>query len=438
MRRDLRLHDNAGLFHALKSSLPVKVIFIFDVNILNKLKDNSDPRVTYIYKTLSSLDDTLKSMGSSLQIYHNCPIKVWEGLCQDEFLRNVFVNRDYEQYSIERDSKIEKLLKRNQINFHTFKDHVVFENIEVAKNDMTPYTVYSPYKKKWLKKLGLGVKPSSGDFCYLESYPCDKYYNNFLKVDMPFELKLEDMGFVESKVKFPSNVILEQTLIDYEYKRDFPNIEGTSKLGIHLRFGVVSIRELVNVALRTSQAYLNELIWRDFYSMILQSFPHVEKNCFKLKYNNIEWRADKSDFESWSKGFTGYPLVDAGMRELNSTGFMNNRVRMVTASFLTKHLLIDWRKGEQYFSEKLLDFDLASNNGGWQWAAGCGTDAAPYFRIFNPYAQAEKFDKQNGYIKKWVPEFGTNEYIQPIVEHKFARKRCLEVYRSGLRTAEKE
>jgi deoxyribodipyrimidine photo-lyase len=283
--------------------------------------------------------------------------------------------------------------------------------------------VYTPYSKKW--------KAALTSF-YTKSYPVEKYSGNFLKLKpLPFP-ELEEIGFSKSGITFPERKIKQTIIEKYHLQRDIPGLDGTSRLSVHLRFGTVSIRKLIQVALKKNEKWLNELIWRDFYHMILWHFPHVVTKAFKPAYDQIEWRNDPDEFKAWCEGKTGYPIVDAGMRELNQTGYMHNRVRMIVASFLTKHLLIDWRWGEAYFAKKLLDFDLAANNGGWQWAAGSGCDAAPYFRVFNPYIQTEKFDSDRTYIKRWVPEVETPSYPKPIVDHAFARERVLSAYKVAL------
>ncbi len=431
-RRDLRLSDNAGLYHALKDGLPVIPVFIFDTQILGKLSDRSDPRVTFIYDTILKLKQDLQSIGSDLDIRYGNPYEVWTSILQEYKLKNVFTNHDFESYAVDRDNAVGKLLEDNHIGFRTYKDHVIFEKNEVVKDDGKPYTVFTPYKRKWIEKLSA----SSGSqelFQAFEAYRSEDYTQGFCKTLKDKECPdLSIMGFERSCIPMPSETVSKAIIKNYDKDRDFPAIIGTSRLGLHFRFGTISIREKAKKAITLNQTFLSELIWRDFYAMILYHFPHVEKKSFRPEYDNIVWRNDVSEFTSWCEGRTGYPIVDAGMRELSATGFMHNRVRMITASFLTKHLLIDWRWGEAWFAEKLLDFDLASNNGGWQWAAGCGTDAAPYFRIFSPDAQTERFDKDRDYIKTWVTELGTSSYPTPIVDHKFARERCLSVYKAGL------
>ena len=423
-RRDLRFHDNAALYHALKEDRPVVTIFIFDRNILDELEDRSDRRVEFIYSALQKIQEQLLRFDSTLDVRYGFPNEIWKQLVKDYSIEKVFTNNDYEPYAKKRDEEIKGLLNANSIPFHSYKDQVIFEKNEVLKDDGKPYTVFTPYSRKW--------KATLSNF-YLSSYPTEKYYSNFLQQkEKPF-LTLEEINFKPTGQKFPSKEWKKEVIKKYKEQRDYPAIAGTSRLSVHLRFGTISIRELAREATKMNETFLNELIWRDFYQMILWHFPHVVGHACKPEYDNIKWRNNENEFEAWCNGNTGYPIVDAGMRELNTTGFMHNRVRMIVASFLAKHLLIDWRWGEAYFAKKLLDFDLASNNGGWQWAAGSGCDAAPYFRIFNPYLQTQKFDPELKYIRKWVPEFEELTYRLPIVDHEFARKRCLEVYSKALK-----
>ena len=431
-RRDLRLEDNAGLYHALKSGQPVQGIFIFDQNILNKLEDRSDARVSFIHGEIARLKSELQALGGDLHVYYGFPEEIWKTLLDSNEIGEVFYNRDYESYALDRDSKIQTLCEQKEVAFKGYKDHVIFEKDEVLKKDGTPYTVFTPYKRRWLERLH---SRTEGDLSYyFKAYPNEKYFESIRKVESTQDLiSLEAMNFEETDIHIPSKTVPQSIIKKYDKQRNFPAIEGTSRLGIHFRFGTLSIRQKAYKAQQLNDTYLSELIWRDFYSQILSHFPHVEKNAFRAKYDEIEWENNEAHFEAWCKGETGYPMVDAGMRELNNTGHMHNRVRMIVASFLTKHLLIDWRWGEAYFAAKLLDFDLASNNGGWQWAAGSGTDAAPYFRIFNPSSQLDKFDKQGSYVKKWVPEWGTADYAEPIIDHKWARERCLARYKAVLK-----
>lgn len=438
-RRDLRLHDNAALYHALRSDNQVIPIFIFDTDILDKLEIEKDARVVFLHKTLTSIREKLGKLGSTIDVRYGKPIEIWEQLINDYQVENVYTNHDFEPYAIKRDDRVAELLENNGIKFLTYKDHVIFEKNEVVKNDGTPYTVFTPYSRKWKEKLASknvtwqqNGKSITASY-YLKPYPTENYFHKFLQTSEKAIPSLKSMGFENLDIIFPTVEITRGRIKNYADTRNFPaNETGTSRLGVHFRFGTISIREKALRASYLSETYLNELIWRDFYAMILSHFPHVVDKPFRSKYEHIEWRNNEAEFKKWCEGKTGYPLVDAGMRELNSTGYMHNRVRMITASFLTKHLLIDWRWGEAYFAAKLLDFDLASNNGGWQWAAGCGTDAAPYFRIFNPESQQKKFDKEGTYIRRWVLEYGTPGYPAPIVDHKFARERCLETYKKAL------
>jgi len=427
-RRDLRLRDNAALYHALQNDVPVLPIFIFDTTILDQLQDRADKRVAFIHAAIAEMQNELVAMGSTLQVFHGKPLDVFTSLIQSYTIKTVFTNHDYEPYAQERDSAIANLLDEAGVDFKTYKDQVIFEKDEVTKDDGKPYTVFTPYSRKWKAKL-------TAD--YLKAYPTEKYFANFYQ-QAPIAIpSLASMNFKEVDKQFPSKQLNEEIVRKYSQNRDFPALEnGTSKMGVHLRFGTVSIRSLATIAAGLNETYLNELIWRDFYQMILWHFPKVGKgHAFKAEYEKIKWRNNEEEFQKWCEGKTGYPIVDAGMRELNETGFMHNRVRMIVASFLTKHLLIDWRWGEAYFANKLLDFDLSANNGGWQWAASSGCDAAPYFRVFNPYLQTEKFDKDLKYIKKWVPEFQEFSYPAPIVVHEVARKRVLETYAAALKPA---
>lgn len=417
-RRDLRLSDNAGLYHALRQHQNILPLFIFDTEILDKLEDRKDKRVQFIHHTLAQLKLTLEELGSSLLVAHGNPVDVFHKLKP----RAVFTNHDYEPYARKRDEQVAAIMEENNSVLHTFKDQVIFEKNEIAKDNGKPYTVFTPYSKKWKTRL---------NSFYYKSYPTEDYFKSFKKIrPLPFP-SLQDIGFEKTDTTFPERVVKQSIIERYHETRNYPAVSGTTHLGVHLRFGTVSIRKLVALAVRKNETWLNELIWRDFFQMIVWHFPEVDK-AFKPLYDRIKWRNREDEFIAWCEGKTGYPLVDAGMRELNQTGYMHNRVRMVTASFLTRHLLIDWRWGEAYFAKKLLDFDLASNNGGWQWAAGSGCDAAPYFRIFNPALQAKKFDPDLTYIKKWIPEFNTAQYPKPVVEHEAARARALKVYGEAL------
>lgn len=423
-RRDLRLEDNAGLYHALKSGLEVLPLFIFDQNILQKLNNKYDKRVDFIYQTIFSLKKELEKLGTTLLVKSGFPSDIWKEIFKEYNVKEIYTNHDYEKYALERDEAIKNISNQSGIAFYSFKDQCIFEKKEILSGSNEPYTVFTPYSKKW--------KATLTEF-YVKPYPIEKYVNLFLKID-PFPmLSIEEIGFEKTNIQFQNPELNTKIIANYHKNRDIPSISGTSKLSMHLRFGTISIRKCVQFALKYNETWLNELIWRDFYMNILANFPQINQGLsFKPKYDLINWRNNSEEFESWCNGRTGFPIVDAGMRELNATGFMHNRVRMIVASFLCKDLLIDWRWGETYFSEKLLDFDFAANNGGWQWASGSGCDAAPYFRVFNPSEQTKKFDPQLEYIKRWVPEFQDFSYPKPIVNHDFARKRALEVYKEAL------
>jgi deoxyribodipyrimidine photo-lyase len=423
-RRDLRLHDNAGLFHALQSGLPVLPIFIFDPFILDQLDNKADRRVEFIHQTLDRLQSELALAGSSLETFYGRPEEIFPELIRRYDIQAVFLNHDYEPYARERDELIRKQLQSAGIGFFGFKDQVIYEKNEIIKDDGRPYTIFTPYSKKW--KAALRDKQ-------LSLYPSEGLKEHFYKQSPKEIFSLQSIGFLSGGNNFPPIDIDPNRIGNYNRTRDFPGQQGTSKLGVLLRFGTISIRALVNLARATNEIFLNELIWREFYQMILWHFPEIASGkSFKADYDWIKWQNDEKDFKAWCEGRTGYPLVDAGMRELNATGYMHNRARMVTASFLSKHLLIDWRWGETYFAARLVDFEFASNNGGWQWAAGCGCDAAPYFRIFNPILQARRFDPGEVYIRRWITEYETRDYPNPIVDHGWARKRAIEVYKSAL------
>ncbi|AEE48256.1 cryptochrome/photolyase family protein [Haliscomenobacter hydrossis] len=438
-RRDLRLQDNAGLYHALKSNFPVLPLFIFDTEILDELDDPEDARVAFLHQRITELQAELEHLGSSMLVRYGKPAEVWPEILQDYLVAEVYTNHDYEPRAIQRDEAVQNLLAQQNIPYFSFKDQVIFEKLEVTKLDGKPYTVFTPYSRMWKNCLASQMETIQENGIeqvisfFLKPYPTEKYYPNFWQTAPPPLPALSAMGFQPSSIAIPPTTVSRGLIKQYDKTRDFPYLNGTSRLGIHFRFGTISIREKARRALELNETFLNELIWRDFYAQILFNFPHVAQRSFRPEYDQIEWRNDEDEFEKWCAGKTGYPIVDAGLRELNATGYMHNRVRMITASFLTKHLLIDWRWGEAYFAKKLLDYDLASNNGGWQWAAGCGTDAAPYFRVFSPAAQQEKFDPEYKYVRKWVPEYGTDAYPKPIVDHKFARERCLEVYKAALK-----
>ncbi|MFB0903159.1 MAG: deoxyribodipyrimidine photo-lyase [Nonlabens sp.] len=429
-RRDLRLDDNIGFYEALKSDLPVLPMFIFDRDILDKLPED-DARITFIHQELQRMRTELAvNQDSSIAMYYGKPMEVWKEIIESHEIDTVFTNRDYEPYAKERDLKIDQLLAEHNIDFKTFKDQVTYEKDEITKSDGKPYVVYTPYKNKWLEHFRNDF--GSGDD--QKFYDTSDYLSNCIKNNQLPNVTLKGMGFTTSQIEIPEYTVTPTLIEDYEKTRNFPAIEkGTSRLGVYLRFGVVSVRKMIQRAdLATNKTFLSELIWREFFMQILYHFPHTKDAAFRSKYDRIEWRNNEAEFEKWKTGTTGYALVDAGMRELNTTGHMHNRVRMLVASFLIKHLLIDWRWGETYFAEKLNDYEMSSNVGNWQWAAGSGVDAAPYFRIFNPITQKDKFDKERKYIKQFVPEFETSRYPDMMVDHKESRERCLRVYKEAV------
>ena len=423
LRRDLRVVDNAALYHALKGDFPVLLLFIFDKNILEKLSHAEDRRVDFIHQQLEKINSEAGKKGSSVIVLHDFPKKAFERVLMEFDVADVYANRDYEPYARERDQEISRYLSSRKIPFKTFKDQVIWEGSEILKSDASPYTVFTPYANKWKE----GLQWSS-----VEEYPSEGFLERLYKMEGREVPSLKEIRFRKTGFKMENPDLSEVFLQNYDRTRNLPALEGTSRVGVHLRFGTVSIRELVKLALRNSDRWLAELIWREFFMMILYHFPEVEKNNFRRKYDRIEWRNNEKEFDLWTRGKTGYPLVDAGMRQLNETGWMHNRVRMVVAGFLTKHLLIDWRWGEAYFAEKLVDYELASNNGNWQWAAGTGCDAAPYFRIFNPSTQIKKFDPKLEYVKTWIKDYRA-DYLSPIVDHSFARARALDAYKKASR-----
>jgi len=422
-RRDLRLNDNAGLYYALKSGLPVLPVFIFDSEILDQLEDPDDARVMFIHGEISKIHNSLRKIKSGLLVKKGKPVKVFKELIENYHVNEIFCNHDYEPYAIERDGLIKNILKHRKIAFSTFKDQVIFEKKEILNNQGEPYKIFTPYKNKWL---------SSFSEKNISPFPSEKSLAHMIIPGPKTMPTLDDIGFRKSSVSIPSKKVDLNIIRFYDKHRDFPAQNGTSRLGIHLRHGTMSIREAVRIAMKFNDTWLNELIWREFYMMILFHFPMVVNNPFKPHNGRIHWDNNEENFVKWCHGYTGFTIVDAGMRQLNETGYMHNRVRMIVASFLTKHLLIDWRWGEAYFARKLLDYELASNNGGWQWAAGTGTDAQPYFRVFNPYVQTKKFDPKLMYVRKWVPEFDTGKYPNPMIDHIFARKRAIEIYKNAL------
>lgn len=422
-RRDLRLHDNKALFHALQSEEKILPIFIFDIDILKKIPKD-DARISFIYSELKAMNMHLESYGTEIKMFHGNPKEVFKSLMKNYTIEKVFTNHDYEPYAIKRDLEIKEVVSTSKIDFQTYKDQVIFEKNEITKKDGNPYVVYTPYSRKWLEKYETN-KP--------ENYPSEDLLDRLYKKTKSETLTLSDIGFIETSIPIKNYIFNSRIINEYEETRNFPALDNTSKLGPHLRFGTVSVRQMVSRAdAYENKIFLKELIWREFFMQILWHFPETHKNSFKSKYDRIIWRNNEKEFKKWCEGNTGYPMVDAGMRQLNKTGFMHNRVRMLVGSFLCKHLLIDWRWGEAYFAEKLHDYEMSSNVGNWQWVAGTGVDASPYFRIFNPTSQIQKFDKELKYIKKWVPDFQEITYPNPMVEHKFARERCLKTYKDAL------
>jgi deoxyribodipyrimidine photo-lyase len=417
-RRDLRLEDNRALELATHANFPVLPIFIFDTEILHEL-ENDDARVSFIHERLTAMDHQLKELGSGIQVFHGQPYEVWKDILEKYDVSEVYFNKDYEPYARERDANISELLKQHGVQVHALKDHVVFEESEVMKPDGSPYTVFTPYRNKWMERfqeeIDLKESITNGE--------------NFAQVEGNI-IDINNIGFNSSAIKVRGFNLTD--LDNYEAIRNLPAKDATSYLSVHLRFGTVCPRQVFRQVSRQNISFMNELIWREFFLQIIFHFPQVVNENFKVKYDGIQWRNKEEEFERWCKGETGFPMVDAGMRQLNQSGYMHNRVRMVTASFLTKHLLIDWRWGEAYFAKKLLDFDLAINNGNWQWAAGTGCDAAPYFRVFNPTEQMKRFDPTREYVRNWVPEVDELNYAKPMVEHKIARERALKTYKIGL------
>lgn len=421
-RRDLRLDDNSALAAALKSGLPVLPVFIFDPNILEKLKLKDDRRITFIYKTLTHLAETLKDRGGTLRIFHGRPADVYARLFDEYDIAAVFCNEDYEPYARDRDTGITKLCQTRGAEFIALKDHVIFAPHEVLKDDGTPYNVFTPYSRRWLERFEHSLP------AYVPTLPAGRFAGAAQNAGYP---TLGDLGFTENSFEIPQIGVGDALIENYAATRDIPGIRGTSRLGLHLRFGTISIRALALRARALSAKFLAELIWREFYQMIIWYYPQTTKEAFRAQYRKLRWPGSAADFKKWAGAETGYPLVDAGIRELVETGFMHNRVRMVVASFLTKHLLCDWRWGEHFFAQHLLDFELASNVGGWQWSAGIGVDAAPYFRIFNPAEQQKRYDAEGEYVKRWLASdddfFGTPQR-EPMIDHRFARERCLRFF----------
>ncbi len=464
-RRDLRTNDNAGLYHALKAGKRVYCTFIFDREILDHLPSKADRRVEFIWESVRELADTLNRHGGALIVRYARASDEIPALAQELKVDAVFTNEDYEPAAIARDKKVAAALHANGITFEQFKDTVIFEKDEVLTQAAKPFSVFTPYKNAWLKKLT--------DF-YLKPYPTERYVGNLAKsAAAPAIPTLADMGFTSTNIKslvtcgVTGAALLRDDFIDrmadYRVARDFPSVKGVSYLSVHNRFGTISIRELATIAHAETikrknegaETWLSELIWRDFYFQILWHTPHAATSAYKREYDALTWENDKTLFQAWCEARTGYPIIDAAMRQLNQSGYMHNRLRMIVASFLTKDLLIDWRWGEKYFADHLNDFDLSANNGGWQWAASTGCDAQPYFRIFNPITQSERFDPQGKFIRKYLPELKNipdkfihapwtlppidataknfligRDYPQPIVDHAVQRDKALAMYKA--------
>ena len=425
-RRDLRIEDNTALGRAMSSDLPVLPVFIFDTNITDELPAD-DPRIGFIHERLSDIDKNLRKSGSSLYVLKGNPEEKWKELVASLDVNAVYINKDYEPYAAMRDKEIEELLKKRGIGLFRFKDQVIFEEEEILKPDNKPYTIFTPYKNRLLKVL-------NEDISVIIPIKV-KESNNFFNCSYAFPA-LQETGFRKSSIRVRPYDL--SVIPDYHKYRNIPSADKTSYLSPHLRFGTVSIRNLVKTALVQNMSFLNELVWREFFMQILFHYPNVVTDNFRQVYDDIRWRNDEKEFQRWCIGETGYQIVDAGMRQLNLTGYMHNRVRMITAGFLCKHLLIDWRWGEAYFARKLLDYELSSNNGNWQWAAGTGCDAAPYFRIFNPATQQKKFDPGKEYIRKWIDNSDLPGYPEKMVDHEFSRQRALTVYKAGIKSRMKD
>ena len=413
-RRDLRIVDHAALYHALKDSGKVYCVFVFDTDILSHLTDKADRRVDFIWQSVRELQQSLEKLGGGLIIRHGSALVEVPALVVELGVDALYVNQDYEPDAMGRDDMVKRMLQQQDVVCHSYKDHVIFEKNEVLTQSGGAYNVFTPYKKAWLKKL---------ETFFVKAYPVEKHAAALAAQSSPLP-SLKELGFHRTELKLAAGMSgaqllfesFSQRIVHYHEWRDFPSAQGPSYLSVHLRFGTISIRELVRFALSQpgpgAQTWLSELIWRDFYQMLLYHYPNVVGHAFKEKYDKIKWPGSESHFLAWCSGQTGYPLVDAAMRQLNQTGYMHNRLRMVSASFLVKDLQIDWKKGEEYFAQKLLDYDLAANNGGWQWAASTGCDAQPWFRIFNPVTQSEKFDARGDFIRHYIPELsGCDEKV---------------------------
>jgi len=439
-RRDLRLRDHRALWNASRRSHDIVGVFVFDTHILSKLPRH-DQRVTFLVEALKSLQEDLQSRNAQIIVLHGDPIREIPKAVQKLKVQALFFNEDFESYAIQRDSKVIQKLQSENIPVHTFCDHILLGS-RIKKKDGTPYQVFTPYAKQWkevLSKNDFKLCPIPQNWARIKTDPSPW---KRLKFDLtPNSWRASEASAQQCLRKFKKH------LATYHETRNYPALSsGTSRLSPYLRFGQLSPRQCLQLAVSSSsegaQVWLNELIWRDFFHMILHCFPHVEFHAFKRRYDSIAWSEREDHFQAWCEGKTGYPLIDAAMNQLNQTGWMHNRLRMVVASFLTKDLLIDWKKGEHYFAQKLMDYDLASNNGGWQWAASTGCDAQPYFRIFNPLSQSKKFDPEGAFIRKWVPSLAKRPakdihslkkmdgYPDPIVDHATQRAKALQLFKN--------
>ena len=420
-RRDLRLHDNHGFFQALKKSKSVLPVFIFDINILGELNEN-DRRVSLLFDRLKELNTELAKHGKKIHVYYGDPKSIFNELFDKLPYDAIFTNTDYEPYATKRDKSVRLSLNQKKVKFRSYKDQVIFEKDEILTDSGKVYGVYTYYMKKWKAQFRASMT---------QPFPSDTLLHKCKNSDvLPCVEQIGDIGFKHTEYILHQPNLTYRSLLDYEQSRDNPTMDGTSNASVHLRFGFLSIREVVNIAFQYSETFLNELIWRSFFTQIIWNYPRVVDSCFKQKYNNIKWN-NIDLFINWKYGETGFPIVDAGMRQLFETGYMHNRVRMITASFLVKNLGIDWRLGEAYFASTLMDYDLASNNGNWQWVAGTGCDSAPYFRVFNPNTQQERYDPKLIYCRKWIKELEENgRYrISEIVDAKKSRLDAIDRYK---------
>jgi len=426
-RRDLRFADNAGLAAALQSGHPVLPLFIYDQTILEKLPPD-DARLTFIFDQVERLAHEAREAGGGFLARYGKTEAVFEALLKAYDVAAVYTNEDYEPYATERDAVIAKLVEKHGAEFKAFKDQVIFAKDEVLTKNGKPSKVFGAYSKAWQAKV------TPDDF---KPHPSARL---FKKENLASPQKgdasrptLKEMGFERHEQWTPPAHLPPAKVVEnYDQVRDLPaEKRGTTRLSVHLRFGTVSIRQLMQQAQELNNKLLNELIWRDFFMMLLWHFPNTATEAYDPKMRHLPYRDDEAQYRAWCEGRTGYPLVDAGMRQLNATGYLHNRARIATAGFLVKQLFIDWKLGEHYFSEKLLDYDMSNNVGNWQWMAGTGAVAAPWFRVYSPDSQQQQYDPDYEYVKQWVPEFGTDKYPAPIVDHKFGRERALDLIRKS-------